>query len=260
MANILTTVRIICAPLILIFPAFSTQFYVFYLLGGITDAIDGTVARKLGKATAWGAKYDSAADILFALAALIRIIGSVDFPLWLLLWIGTIAFIKAANMIAAFSGIIGSPQCIPCGIKFAGSRYFFPRCLSAPNVHGRQRRRRPWLYASLQASPPCRNPFALPRAAVRSEKCRQTALPQTVFAMNQRQTALCAFGRPDKTAVYGTVRKEKPCIWRRSRIQGFSIYSLPSSGSRGRERRGARRKSSPPPRRRWTVPNFAEPP
>lgn len=102
MANILTTVRIICAPLILIFPAFSTQFYVFYLLGGITDAIDGTVARKLGKATAWGAKYDSAADILFALAALIRIIGSVDFPLWLLLWIGTIAFIKAANMIAGF--------------------------------------------------------------------------------------------------------------------------------------------------------------
>lgn len=75
MANILTTVRIICAPLILIFPAFSTQFYVFYLLGGITDAIDGTVARKLGKATAWGAKYDSAADILFALAALIRIIN-----------------------------------------------------------------------------------------------------------------------------------------------------------------------------------------
>ena len=62
----------------------------------------GTVARKLGKATAWGAKYDSAADILFALAALIRIIGSVDFPLWLLLWIGTIAFIKAANMIAGF--------------------------------------------------------------------------------------------------------------------------------------------------------------
>ena len=102
MANILTTVRIICAPLILIFPAFSTQFYVFYLLGGITDAIDGTVARKLGKATAWGAKYDSAVDILFALAALIRIIGSVDFPLWLLLWIGTIAFIKAANMIAGF--------------------------------------------------------------------------------------------------------------------------------------------------------------
>ena len=246
MANILTTVRIICAPLILIFPAFSTQFYVFYLLGGITDAIDGTVARKLGKATAWGAKYDSAADILFALAALIRIIGSVDFPLWLLLWIGTIAFIKAANMIAAFSGIIGSPQCIPCGIKLAGSRYFFPRCLSAPNVHGRQRRRRPWLYASLQASPPCRNPFALPRAAVRSEKCRQSAL--------------CAFGCPDKTAVYGTVRKEKPCIWRRSRIQGFSIYSLPSSGSRGRERMSARRKSSPPPRRRWTVPNFAEPP
>ena len=64
MANILTAIRIICALLILIFPAFSTWFYLFYLLGGITDAVDGTVARKSGNATAWGAKFDTIADIL----------------------------------------------------------------------------------------------------------------------------------------------------------------------------------------------------
>ena len=56
MANILTTVRIICAPLILIFPAFSTQFYVFYLLGGITDATDGRVdgSAQIGKSNGLG--------------------------------------------------------------------------------------------------------------------------------------------------------------------------------------------------------------
>ena len=63
MADILTFLRIICALLILIFPAFSKWYYLFYLFGGITDAVDGVVARRLGNATAWGAKFDTVADI-----------------------------------------------------------------------------------------------------------------------------------------------------------------------------------------------------
>ena len=46
MANALTFFRIICGLILLIFTAFSPGFYVFYLLGGFTDMIDGTVARK----------------------------------------------------------------------------------------------------------------------------------------------------------------------------------------------------------------------
>lgn len=102
MANILTAMRIICALLILFFPAFSTWFYLFYLLGGITDAVDGTVARKSGNATAWGAKFDTIADIFFVLAVLIKIIGSVVVPSWLLIWISIIAIIKAVNIIVGF--------------------------------------------------------------------------------------------------------------------------------------------------------------
>lgn len=102
MANILTAIRIICALLILIFPAFSTRFYFFYLLGGITDAVDGTVARKLGKATAWGAKFDTIADIFFVLAVLIKIAVSVVVPSWLLIWISIIMIIKVVNIIFGF--------------------------------------------------------------------------------------------------------------------------------------------------------------
>ena len=102
MANILTAIRIICALLILIFPAFSTWFYLFYLLGGFTDAVDGTVARKLGKATVWGARFDTIADIFFVMAVLMKIIVSVVVPPWLLIWIGIIATIKAINIIIGF--------------------------------------------------------------------------------------------------------------------------------------------------------------
>ncbi len=99
MANILTSVRIICALLILIFPAFSGWYYLFYLLAGITDAVDGTAARLTGTVTAFGAEFDTAADISFALAVIIKIVGSVVFPTWLLIWIGVIAAGKVTNIV-----------------------------------------------------------------------------------------------------------------------------------------------------------------
>ena len=102
MANILTGMRIVCALLILFSPAFSAWFYSFYLLGGLTDAVDGTIARKWGTATAWGAQFDTIADICFVLAVLIKTLGSMVVPTWLLIWIGMIAIMKAANIIIGF--------------------------------------------------------------------------------------------------------------------------------------------------------------
>ena len=55
-----------------------------------------------GNATAWGAKFDTIADIFFVLAVLIKIIGSVVVPSWLLILISIIAIIKAVNIIVGF--------------------------------------------------------------------------------------------------------------------------------------------------------------
>lgn len=99
MANVLTILRILCGLLILICPTFSKWYYFFYLLGGFTDAIDGTVARRLGKATDFGAKLDTAADFVFVAAVIIKIAGAISVPIWLLLWIGTILVIKVSNAI-----------------------------------------------------------------------------------------------------------------------------------------------------------------
>ena len=102
MANLLTTARIICGILLLCFPAFSKQYYWFAVLGGFTDAIDGSVARRVGKATRFGAVYDTAADMVFTLAMMIKAVGTVVIPLWLAIWIVMIFILKALNAAAGF--------------------------------------------------------------------------------------------------------------------------------------------------------------
>ena len=64
MANIVTCCRILFSVLILFSPVFSAWFYSLYLLCGITDMVDGTIARKTNTANEFGARLDSVADFL----------------------------------------------------------------------------------------------------------------------------------------------------------------------------------------------------
>lgn len=65
LANMITSLRIICA-VGLIFTEYShSMFYILYLICGITDAIDGTVARMTKTSSVFGAKLDSVADLMF---------------------------------------------------------------------------------------------------------------------------------------------------------------------------------------------------
>ena len=61
MANIITSLRIVLSMIMLFTPVFSSQFYWLYVSAGITDMVDGTVARLTGSAGEKGAKLDSAA-------------------------------------------------------------------------------------------------------------------------------------------------------------------------------------------------------
>ncbi|MCR5168224.1 MAG: CDP-alcohol phosphatidyltransferase family protein [Oscillospiraceae bacterium] len=67
MANIITGISIA----LLIFPAFSMEFYALYIAAGISDMIDGTVARKIGTVSELGSKLDTAADFVFVVCCLI---------------------------------------------------------------------------------------------------------------------------------------------------------------------------------------------
>ena len=79
------------------------MFYTLYLAAGITDMIDGIVARKTGNESEFGARLDSIADIVFVVVCLIKLIPFVGIPVWLYVWIGIIALIRIINIV---SGLI----------------------------------------------------------------------------------------------------------------------------------------------------------
>ena len=101
-ANLITGTRILCSVALLFCPAFSLPFFVLYLAAGLTDMIDGPVARKNGTVSEFGAKLDTTADFLFVAACLIKLLPLIPFPLWLWLWIIGIALIKAVNLLSGY--------------------------------------------------------------------------------------------------------------------------------------------------------------
>lgn len=102
MANIITGFRILFSTVLLLFPAFSPEFYVFYCLAGFTDMIDGTVARKTDTVSEFGSVLDTVADTVFAVVCLIKLLPKLTIPVWLWVLIGVIAVIKVINIISGF--------------------------------------------------------------------------------------------------------------------------------------------------------------
>ena len=98
-ANILTGCRILGSILLLFFSVFSLEFYIIYLLCGFSDMIDGTIARKTNSTSEFGAKIDTAADLVFAAVSLIKFSPTIHIPQWLWIWVGVIAIIKIGNII-----------------------------------------------------------------------------------------------------------------------------------------------------------------
>lgn len=45
--NLLTAMRVLCTVFLLFVAPFSIYFFVLYMLGGLTDILDGFLARKL---------------------------------------------------------------------------------------------------------------------------------------------------------------------------------------------------------------------
>ena len=102
-ANIITSFRIVFSIIMLFCPVFSAQFYGFYIAAGISDMIDGTVARKTGSAneSEFGAKLDSVADLFFVVAAAVKIFPQISLPKFIWIWIGVIAVVKIARIVVA---------------------------------------------------------------------------------------------------------------------------------------------------------------
>ena len=101
-ANIITGSRIVLSLPLLFIPLTSAWFYALYLLCGLSDMIDGTVARKTNSASEFGARLDTVSDFVFMTVALIKFVPYLHIPVWLWIWIGVIAVIKLGNVVREF--------------------------------------------------------------------------------------------------------------------------------------------------------------
>ena len=101
-ANIITGSRIVFSLPLLFLPLSSTWFYALYLLCGLSDMVDGTVARRMGSASEFGARLDTVSDFVFMLVCAVKILPVLHIPLWLWVWIALIALTKILNIALVF--------------------------------------------------------------------------------------------------------------------------------------------------------------
>ncbi len=86
--NIISSLRIAAAASLFFFTTISTSFLSIYLFCGVTDFVDGTLARKLNVASLLGAKLDTAGDVMtYCSLAKILIFHNLV-PVWILIWMG----------------------------------------------------------------------------------------------------------------------------------------------------------------------------
>lgn len=92
--DIITLSRIPFSLLLLVFPVSSPFFAVLYLLCGISDVLDGFLARKLHTESKKGAMLDTTADLIFAVIYAIKILPILSLPFWIWVWTAFIAVLK----------------------------------------------------------------------------------------------------------------------------------------------------------------------
>ena len=86
-------------------------FWALYALCGISDMVDGWLARKLQVETKTGAVLDSVSDIVFVACCAIRLLPVLEFPVWLWIWAGVIVVIKIVNQVLAL--VVCKRFCFP---------------------------------------------------------------------------------------------------------------------------------------------------
>ncbi|SKA68223.1 CDP-diacylglycerol--glycerol-3-phosphate 3-phosphatidyltransferase [Eubacterium uniforme] len=102
MANIITGIRILLSVVLIFCPVLSPTFYVVYILAGVTDMIDGMIAREMGTISEFGSKLDTVADFVLVVVCMIKLIPAIHVPSWLVIWIIVIAIIKVINLISGY--------------------------------------------------------------------------------------------------------------------------------------------------------------
>lgn len=104
LANAVTSLRLIGAVLMIFITPLSPAFYVVYTICGLSDGIDGTIARKMGTSSEFGARLDSVSDITFYLVMFIKLMPVLwdAMPMWLWYLVGVVLAVRVCAYALAY--------------------------------------------------------------------------------------------------------------------------------------------------------------
>jgi len=100
--NLITSIRILGTFCLLFTKPFTVAFYIIYTISGISDLLDGFVARRLKIESELGAKLDSIADLLFYSISTILILPELYRRLPVIIWY----FVALIVLLRVFSSLI----------------------------------------------------------------------------------------------------------------------------------------------------------
>lgn len=103
--NCITALRFVGTICLLFLAPFTAVFYIIYTLAGISDVLDGWIARKLRLTSDFGAKLDSAADLVFYAMMFIRIFPALWAGLPRVIWLGVILVVALRLVSYTFAAI-----------------------------------------------------------------------------------------------------------------------------------------------------------
>ena len=92
---------VLCLPLLMV-DAMTVPCWVLYVIAGLTDILDGFLARRWGVESKFGARLDSLADFVFVLVVGYKLFPWLRLPATLWMMIGLIALVKVINAISSF--------------------------------------------------------------------------------------------------------------------------------------------------------------
>ena len=92
--NILSAFRIFFSLFLIHLNPKKLLFILIYIICGISDILDGFIARKINATSKLGAKLDSIADIIMIFVILFKFVPTMSLNLFMILWFVVIFFIK----------------------------------------------------------------------------------------------------------------------------------------------------------------------
>lgn len=96
--NLISVLRILGSLALLAVEPFGLWFFVIYALCGVSDLLDGWIARKFDLVSQTGQVLDSVADFILITVLLFLAFGHLTLPTWCILWVFGISILRFISL------------------------------------------------------------------------------------------------------------------------------------------------------------------